>query len=335
MYKTLARLFRGAAAVGTVATVLVVVGGVGSAFAFGFGGPPFGDGPFDVTLNGAWAPFNRCPVDDPTFLSADGAANAAFCVAVNGPSGSLTIGKITAPIGGSDTQNGLIISNTEGTQTLVPPRGGALVGSPISLPGGLQALVCPSSSFALRELCRSSHPDRFLNTVVATLSSAGAPSNFSLFAGLEVGIPIITLPVKLELDNPLLGRNCSIGTDHEPIVLHLANETPPTLALAAFDANGTPDPSGPLLLITLAGATQGDNQLAIPGAHGCGFAGLLDNAIDHNVGLPSPAGNNELVLNEMTSSLTGLSNPEEVVPNDGKVLSSDWHSAVVHGHGHH
>ena len=335
MYKTLARLFRGAATVGIVATALVVLGGMGSASAFGFGGPHFGGGPFDVNLNGAWAPFDRCPVDNPTMLSADGEVNDALCVAVSGPSGSLTIGKVTAPIGGSDTQNGLIINNAEGTQTLIPPPGGALVGSPLVLPGGLQALVCPSSSWALRELCHSSHPDRFLNTVTATLSSAGAPSNFNLVAGLELGTPILTLPVKLELDNPLLGPNCSIGTDHEPIVLRPENVTPPTPVFSTFDANGTPDPSGPLLLITLTGATQGDNQLAIPAAHDCGFAGLLDHAIDHNVGLPSPAGNNDLVLNEVTSSLTGLNSPGEVAPNDGHVLSGDWHSAVVHGHGHH
>jgi hypothetical protein len=336
MYKALAGQLRSAIAVGIVASALVALAGVGSASAFGFGGPPFfGGGPSEVTLSGAWAPFNRCPVDNPTMLAADGSANLPLCTAVNGPSGSITIGKITAPLGGSNTQDGLIISNTEGTETLIPPPGGALVGSPLALPGGLQALVCPSSSFALRELCRSSHPDRFLNTVVATLASAGNPSNFSLFAGLEVGSPIITLPVKLELDNPLLGRNCSIGSNREPIVLRPENVTPPTPSFSAFDANGTPDPSGPLLLITLTNATQGDNQVAIPGAHDCGFAGLLDNAIDHNVGLPSPAGNNDVVLNEVTSSLTGLNSPEEVAPNAGHVFSGDWHSAVVHSHGHH
>ncbi len=333
MYKTLARLFRGAATVGIVATALVALGGVGSASAFGFGGPPFG-GPFEVTLNGAWAPFNRCPVDDPTMLSTDGSAKSALCVAVSGPSGAITIGKVTVPIGGSNTQNGLIIDNTEGTQTLVPARGGALVGSPLALPGGLPALVCPSSSWTLREICHG-RPNRFLDTVVMTLSSAGAPSEFNLFAGLSIGAPILALPVKLELSNPLLGRNCSIGTDREPIVLHIANETAPTAEFAAFDANGTPDPTGTMTLIALTGATQGDNQFAIPGVHGCGFAGLLDRAIDRNAGLPSPVGNNSIVLNEVTSSLTGLSSPEEVAPNAGQVLSSNWHSAIVHGHGHH
>jgi hypothetical protein len=333
MFKTLARHFQGAVIAGLAVAALVGLGAVGSAAAFGFDGPHFGDGPSDVTLNGAWAPFDRCPVDNPTMLSADGATNLALCVAVSGPSGSITIGKVTAPIGGSDTQNGLILNNTEGTQTLVPPPGGALVGSPLALPGGLQALVCPSSARALREVCRG-RPDRFLNTVTTTLASAGAPSNFNLFAGLELGAPILTLPVKLELDNPLLGEDCSIGTNSEPIVLRPANVTPPTPSFSAFDANGTPDPSGPMLLITLTGATQGDNQLAIPGAHDCGFAGLLDHAIDHNVGLPSPAGNNNVVLNEVTSSLTGLNSPEAAAPNDGHVLSSNWHSAVLHGHDH-
>jgi hypothetical protein len=70
-----------------------------------------------------------------------------------------------------------------------------------------------------------------LNAVTAVVQPTGNPSDFGLAAGLSSGIPIISLPVKIQLQNPLLGPNCYLGSDSDPIVLHPQNATTPDCQL--------------------------------------------------------------------------------------------------------
>jgi hypothetical protein len=298
------------------------------------------------TLNGDWAPFNRCPVDDPTMLAADGEKNIALCVAVSSPSGEIKIGGLALPTGENNTQFGLVGENHEESETtykLVSPRGGAGSVAPIEIPNGLPALVCPGASHELWWLCgrhRGLHADSRLTDITATVQQAGELSNFNLIGALSVGAPIVSMPAKIHLENVLLGPGCYIGSDNEPIVLQLENLTSFTsTAFETFEGDGnTVTEGGALIRIGLLGATDGDESFAVPGVSGCGFRGTLDDVIDHNAGLPSPAGDNALVLNETSTYLTGLTSPGAVVPNDGKDLSQYWHSAVQggsHGYWHH
>jgi hypothetical protein len=345
LIKRTARLRRVVIVAGCTLAALVGLGSSASAMRFagrplyGFnphrGWAPFWGRSSDVTLNGLWAPFNRCPVDNPTMLSADGVAKIALCVTVNSPSSFLTIGHITAPLGESNVQVGLVINNETSEETAIAPRDGTVDGAPVQLPGGLQALVCPNSARYLREIC-GPRPNRWLNTVTSTIMSAGEPSNFNLLGGLFGGaVPLVSLPIKLHLENPLLGWNCYIGSNSEPVVLRPQIVTSPTGSFEMFDANGTPDPNGVMTELSATGGSMGDNQLAIPGASGCGFWGQFDSSVDRNIGLPSPSGNNAVLLNEASLDLTGIAGPESVAPNDGKDLSSNWHSAVLHGDDHH
>jgi hypothetical protein len=293
------------------------------------------------TLNGAWAPLNRCPVDDPTMLAAEGATNIPFCVAVISPSGSLTIGGLTVPTKGSNLQMGISLNNETGAATVVTPPGGATVNESIEIPNGLQALICPSPGHLAHRLCKPHHGDnensQERNNLTISVVSAGDASNFNLGAGLSLNQPIISLPVKMHLENRFLGDHCYIGSDTEPIVLQPENITSPTFAFEVFDENGTPDPNGKMTEFQLRGS-QAATSFAVPAASGCGFMGIFDEAIDAHAGLPSAAGNNKLVLNETSTYLALLSNPEP--PTAGKDLSKSWHSAVLpeedghHDHGH-
>lgn len=101
--------------------------------------------------------------------------------------------------------------------------------------------ICPSSTPPLAQLCKLLARSSKLNNVIATLGSAGDPSNFNLGAGLSSGIPIVTLPAKIHLQNPFLGPRCYIGTNANPIVLQPENATNPVVQTEAFDGNGTPD----------------------------------------------------------------------------------------------
>lgn len=298
-----------------------------------------------VTLAGEWAPFNRCPVDDPAMLAADGQAIVAFCSAQNSPNGSMTIGGLTVTTKHSSHQFGLLENTETGVFNVVEPVGGGLADESIELPGGLRGLICPSTRRFTRRICRGHHRgwNESANAVTWTMEAAGVLSEFNLFAGLALEQPIGAQPVKIHLQNALLGDNCYIGSDAEPIMLHAGNLTPPLGHLETYELNGTPTPEGSeghLQKIEVQG-TQGDSAFAVPAASGCGYMGLFDQAIDGTVGLPSPAGKNDLVFNEASSALTGLIGLETVAPNDGKELAKDWHAAVVppeegnrHGYGH-
>jgi hypothetical protein len=277
-----------------------------------------------TTLNGAWAPFSRCPVDAPAMLAVDGVDATDTCLATHSTSGSIKLGNTTATTGTTDLQLGVVSGST---LSLVSPAGGGLVSDPVKIPGGLLGLMCPSKVPVITQICRQI-TDNALNNVIATVQPAGDPSDFSLPAGLGSGDPILTLPVKIHLQNPFLASTCTIGSNSHPILLKPKNLTTPDTNLTRFAGNGTLDPSGDLLRIDLSGASLGDDSFAVPGATGCGGLGLLDAAVNLKTGLPAAAGKNELVLNSASTYLGGLNDPAAFAPGAGRKLSAFWHSAA-------
>lgn len=277
-----------------------------------------------VTLAGDWAPFTRCPVNNATMLATDNPA----CLASDSPAGSIKLGNTIATTGDSNLQLGL--PSAQGIAIdpmIVTPPGGALDAAPVNVPGGLLGLMCPSNVPLVTVLCNEA-TNNGLNNVTAVVKPAGNPSNFNLFAGLSRGKPIVTLPVKIQLQNLLLGSNCYLGSNSQPIVLRPRTLVPGALSAQAFDANGTPDSNGVLELTRISGATQGDSSFAVPGASGCGgsiLAPLVDAAIDAKDGLPSPSGSNSLTLNHATAS---IALPAQSGSMTGRTFARDWESAV-------
>jgi hypothetical protein len=280
-----------------------------------------------VKLNGDWAPFNRCPVTNTAMLQTDGVNQTPLCVASSSPSGTIKIGNMTPTTSTSDLQFGLVSSSAG--FTVIAPRQGAVQSAPVSQPGGLSGMICPSSKPPVRQLCKTLARNSKLNKVTATLMSAGAPSNFNLGAGLSSGVAIVTLPVKIHLQNSFLGPKCYVGTNANPIVLHPENATNPVVNSETFDGNGTPDPSGVMFAIFSNGGTQQDTSFSVPAVTGCGSSVRLDAPIDQNGGLPSPSGQNSLVLTDASAYLAGLGNASTVAPNAGVTLSNYWHSAII------
>jgi hypothetical protein len=188
-----------------------------------------------------------------------------------------------------------------------PPGGEALVADPVQITG------TP------------------VGTVTAVTQSAGTPSDFNLFAGLEIGMPIIALPIKIQLQNPVLGPSCFIGSEQDPIVLHPENTDFSNAQAVAglinfFDPNGTPDLAGPLDTLLITGGVQGDDTFAVPGANGCGPNGVLDAAVNAVVGLPSPSGNNHLVLDDAASGIAFGINGVTFQIENGQQFANDWHT---------
>jgi hypothetical protein len=276
------------------------------------------------TLNGIWGPFTRCPVDSAAMLATDGVSSDPVCIANSSPNGSIKLGNSTQTTGATNLQLGAVADDATGEFSLIAPPGGALVSEPVNVEGGLLGLMCPSDIPLVSAICEGLVGSP-LNAVTAVVEPAGAPSDFNSGAALSLGVPIITLPVKVHLQNPILGPNCYIGTDSNPIVLRPENTTRPSISAAIGDLDGTPNPSGPLA--RLGGtSTQGDDSFAVPGATGCGLFGVLNTAVNQQQGLPSPAGNNNLVLNNAASAVISEGAQGPVT---GQQFSDGWHSAVL------
>lgn len=277
------------------------------------------------TPAGHWAPFDRCPVDDPAMLAADGVEKAALCLASSAESGTMVIGDKTVPVAGTNLQMGLLGDGVN--YTSVSPEGSGIEADPVTVPGGLLNLMCPSDIPVLTALCEKAADSR-LNRVVATVEPAGTPRDFSLVAGLGVGQPIVTLPVKIRLDNPLLGSSCHLGSENDPILLRPRNVSQPTLTLTRYAPDGTTQAGGPMSNIELSGADQLDDSFTVPKAHGCGFLGALDWAVNAQLGLPSPSGANSLVRTAAVTTTGGFYTPSAFAPDQGRLLSEYWHAAT-------
>jgi SMP-30/Gluconolactonase/LRE-like region/NHL repeat len=252
---------------------------------------------------GDWTPFTRCPVDDPAMLATDGVNSLSICLASNSTHGSITIGSLPPTItGNSNLQGGLVLDQSTSVFTFIAPPAGSLVADPATVTAGGV-------------------------TVTATVESAGTPSDFDLLAGLSVGVPILTLPVKIHLVGQTvdLGPSCFIGSEQNPIVLHPANTDISNVQakFESFDLDGTPNPNGPLFTIVVSGTVQGDNTFAVPAVQGCGpnGDGSLDGVVNAVVGLPSPAGANHLVLDDASSALAA---PNIVMT--GQQFADAWHA---------
>ena len=105
--------------------------------------------------------------------------------------------------------------------------------------------------------------------------------------------------MKIKLENPLLGGECYIGSNTEPIELALTSgaTSPPAPNKSIHGALGTlkGKEKGKILVIT--GNKLVGNAFAVGKAHGCGLLGILDGLIESKLGLPSPAGENTAILN--------------------------------------
>ncbi|MEU1037730.1 hypothetical protein ACFYP4_01290 [Streptomyces sp. NPDC005551] len=279
-------------------------------------------------LNGEWAPFTRCPVDAPALVAADGLERTPQCVVSSSASGSIKLGNTTVTTGRTNLQMG-VVQNSDGSSTVVAPSGGALIADSATVPGGLLGLMCPSNVPAVTAICNQLS-NSTLNKITATVESVGTPSDFNQSAGALTDLPIVSIPVRIHLENPFLGSKCYIGTASKPVVLRPSNVNYPDFSLTFFDGAGNLNDEGAMSRVNLVGATQKDSTFAVPGASGCGLGlfGLIDAAVNLKTGLPSAAGKNSLTLNNTTTSLAALGAPGTFAPNAGRELSKNWHSAV-------
>jgi hypothetical protein len=254
--------------------------------------------PSSAAVTGDPSEFDLCPT---SFVPPNG--ESLLCSHSETTGGQLTIGNSTVSISNNpDTVDFGTYSNSGlgilGVAVIVTPTNGMVFGGPAQVvPGGLLGLT--------GELAPLSKPLDPINQVTSSIELAGpitpntvvdptATKAFfcgtgPLFSCLDGPSPasVITVPVKVHLHNPVLGPNCYIGSNANPIVLNL-QET----------ANSAPVTSGAGNALIVTGVEVEDNTFAVPGANGCGLFGILDPILDLKVGLPSPSGKNSALIDE-------------------------------------
>lgn len=243
-----------------------------AAVAVGLG--PVATAPTAAAADTPWpAPFTHCPVGVVT--NPDTGATVTTCIAAVGKGGTFQLGKTTVTLTpGTNLQGGLGLGPSG--SVFVPALDGmTLTGPAQSVPGGVLGVT------GLENLLPG------VTDIGAVVKLVGQP-------GFRLGRNIdITLPVQVQLENPLLGPACVIGTPADPVVLHLTTgtTTPPA---GVEPITGTPgtiaQPPLGVNVLEFVGQTVVDNNFAVPAATGCGVLGLLNGVVNARSGLPAAPG---------------------------------------------
>jgi hypothetical protein len=220
-----------------------------------------------------FAPFTNCPVE-----------TAKLCMVATTTSGEFKLGLKTTKIVNPVVLQGGLASETFGDQSLLGATSGDTVSKTAQpIPGGITGIS-----------------EEIGGEVTATAELAGPVSSIIVNKGnlLAQTGTAVTLPIKVKLDNELLGPKCYIGSDAEPIVLHLTTgTTSPSLPNQPISGSrGTLEGAGKGKIVKVKGNSLVDNNFAVPGANGCGENPLFDLLVDAGVGIPAPAGLNTAIM---------------------------------------
>jgi hypothetical protein len=257
---------------------------------------------------GDFAVFNQCP----RFTS-----GVNLCVYSQTLSGEVSIGAQAVPVEKTITlQGGIELNETTFAESFVGALDGeTLSKTPQRVPGGFVKCNGIKGGGLLGILGRLVCEAVFANkaaSIYAVTELARPASEIEIdTSNLEKGEgAVLSLPVKVHLEGPLLGSDCYIGSSANPITLNLTSGTtspePPNNPISGKEGNiGAKDE---FELIEITDNTLVDNSFPAPAATGCGgtLAFLVDPLIDRSIGLPSPDGHNTVIQNNTIKEATTL-----------------------------
>lgn len=236
----------------------------------------------NAALRAEFTPFADCPLD-----------SAAICLYSVTSGGEFKIDLKTVPIDKDIVLQGGLPTDSFNEQPLVAAAdGNTLSHTPLEVPGGLVGIAGLGGE------------------VTATAEIAGPASAVKVDKAnllAQTGIAL-TLPLKVKLSNPVLGEECYVGTDAEPILLELTTGTtsPPAPASPISGQRGTLEGKAKGKITAIQENVLVDNSFSVPGASGCGgvLSPVVDLAVDADVGIPAPAGLNTAVMKGMLEETT-------------------------------
>ncbi|HUB75356.1 MAG TPA: hypothetical protein VL979_15160 [Solirubrobacteraceae bacterium] len=258
---------------------------------------------------GKYSVFKQCP----RFTT-----GVNLCLYSQTTSGEVKLNKQTVPITKTITLQGGIALNEE---TFEEKFVGALNGQTLSktgenVPGGLLDLVnCTEITgngileFLAREACKAVFENK--TTGVEAVTELAKPASeiqintFNLESGEGTAL---TLPIKVKLENTLLGSECYIGSSSKPIDLTLTTgTTKPAKPNEPIKGKiGKISAEDEFNFLEITGNQLVSNEFSAPEASGCGgiFSFLIDPLVDSKLGLPSPDGYNTAIQNNTIKEAT-------------------------------
>lgn len=260
-----------------------------------------------ATPKGIFIPFADCPL---------GAPHLELCLNAQTSSGEYKIGNTTVPINKTITLQGGAIPTgnpeNESEYFLIPAKdGNSLSKTELNVPGGLTGLInCTEikgeghfEKFE-REACKAIFENKITGVTATTelVANEHNPAILNFRALLTTEGTALTLPVRVHLNNPLLGSSCYIGSETSPIQLHLTDGTtkppPPNKPISGKFGTFEDEREGEFVVLTIRENSIVDNSFSAPAAEGCGGAlsFLVDPILDKKIGLPAEAGHNTAIL---------------------------------------
>jgi hypothetical protein len=264
-------------------------------------------------LTGEYAKFAQCPYDNPEVKK---------CVYSPTEGGVVVLGSKKVPVTNTAVlQGGFGKPVLKISKFYAAKNGITLSDAPQNVPGGLAGLVnCTEiENFLLRISCEAIFENGSTG-VTSTLELAQGAEGIKIsevHLAQEIGVAL-KMPIKVHLENPLLGSECYVGSETSPIIWELTTgKTAPPPPNESIDGS-----AGELELLEegavlrLDNAVLVDNAWAAPAAEGCGeaFSFIIDPIINAAAGLPSAAGKNSAILentiNVSSSFATNLNDEE-------------------------
>jgi hypothetical protein len=239
---------------------------------------------------GEFAQFGECPLNRETIT------DCVFSV-TNG--GSVTIGKKTVPLKNPVTLQGGFEGAGSEVKFYGAENGDTLSKTPQPVPGGLLGITAPTwwPKF-IQDWFNNLINEGFtgVNAIVELTGPTKGLTNIKLSTenlinqeGTALG-----LPVKVKLENAILGSNCYIGSNTKPVQIDFTTGTSGALTGSV----GTITFNEEFTLITISGGKLVNGTFAAPGASGCGgiFSLFVDPLVNSILGTPSPSGKNSAIL---------------------------------------
>jgi hypothetical protein len=236
--------------------------------------------------------FKQCPTKNP-------AVN--LCVFVQSNGGEFTIGKKTVPVNKPIIlQGGSILNEETGEETFVGAANGeTLSKTALTVPGGLLGIKAPSWWPKFIQEWFNKLVNEGFTGVTATAELVGNPG-ISRANLLEESGTALSLPVRLHLNNFILGNECYVGSKAHPVTFNLTSGTtsPPEPNKPISGRLGEVEFLDEFQLIKIKDNKVVDNAFAAPGTEGCGgiFSLVLNGLVEEILGVPAAAGHNTAIL---------------------------------------
>jgi hypothetical protein len=240
-----------------------------------------------------FANFNHCPTKNPSLT---------FCFFSQTTGGEFILGNSKVPISPQTVtlQGGSILNEETGEETWVDAEGAeTLSKTALTVPGGLLGIVAPESLPKFLQDIINKLVSEGLAGVTATAELVSTPK-ISRASYVEGEGTAVSLPVRVHLQNILLGGECYIGSSSSPVTLNLTTGTtsPPAPNSPISGSRGELEFKDEFQLLIAKNSKLVDNAFSAPGVSGCGglLSFLLDPAIDLKLELPAAAGHNTAIL---------------------------------------